>query len=185
MPLIDMQAQEIADLWHYPAGYEPVTDSRVVLPLAALLVAGEVSARPRGLRLPPDAKLAAIEPLLSELELIAIEFPKFRDGRGFTLARALREQGFQGDIRAVGHVLPDQFAFLRQCGFTSVITPAEHPPAQFAAALAGAKTSRQLVNRLLHRGVPGHPRETGDPGASAREIRQFQAPPPGSPLSRG
>src|SRR5208283_4933157 len=57
-----------------------------------------------GLRLLPDAKLEEIAAQLPELALIEIEFPKFRDGRGFTLGRTLRERyGYKGDLRAVGH----------------------------------------------------------------------------------
>jgi uncharacterized protein (DUF934 family) len=89
--------------------------------------------------------------------LVEIEFPKFRDGRGFTLARALREHyGFKGDIRAVGHFIPDQFVALAACGFTSFVTPAEHPPAQFAAALsttAEARQPGQLLRRMVSRAL--------------------------------
>jgi len=55
---------------------------------------------------------------LPQLGLIAIEFPKFADGRGFSTARLLRERyGFNGEIRAVGTYLPDQIYYLRRCGF--------------------------------------------------------------------
>jgi uncharacterized protein (DUF934 family) len=61
------------------------------------------------------AQLAADLP---HINLIAIEFPKFADGRGFSSARLLRERyGFKGEIRAVGAYLPDQIYYLRRCGF--------------------------------------------------------------------
>ncbi len=57
---------------------------------------------------------------LADIGRIDLEFPAFGDGRAFTLARRLREQmNFTGEIRAVGHVLPDQAAFLLRCGFDS------------------------------------------------------------------
>lgn len=78
-----------------------------------------------GLRLPPEAALdETLLAALPHLRLVALEFPKFRDGRGFTLARALREQaGWQGEIRAVGHLIPDQYQFLDRVGVTSVALP--------------------------------------------------------------
>ena len=52
------------------------------------------------------------------LELIALEFPTFRDGRAYSSARLLRERyGFSGELRAVGDVLRDQFLFMHRCGF--------------------------------------------------------------------
>jgi uncharacterized protein (DUF934 family) len=53
-----------------------------------------------------------------ELPLIAVNFPKFNDGRGFSIGRLLRERyGFRGQLRAIGDVLRDQLLFLRRCGF--------------------------------------------------------------------
>ena len=53
------------------------------------------------------------------LSLVALEFPKFRDGRAFSWARLLRTRfGFRGDIRAVGDFLYDQIAFQRRVGFS-------------------------------------------------------------------
>jgi uncharacterized protein (DUF934 family) len=52
------------------------------------------------------------------LSLIAVQFPKFTDGRGFSTARLLRERyGFRGELRAIGDVLRDQLLFLARCGF--------------------------------------------------------------------
>ena len=51
---------------------------------------------------------------------IRIAFPSFSDGRGFTLARLLRLAGYQGRLRAHGHVIADQYAMARRCGFDEV-----------------------------------------------------------------
>ncbi|MFK8022007.1 MAG: DUF934 domain-containing protein [Pseudomonadales bacterium] len=57
---------------------------------------------------------------LQNIELIAINFPVFSDGRGFSYARTLREEyKYAGDIRAIGDVLPDQLAYMARCGFSS------------------------------------------------------------------
>lgn len=54
------------------------------------------------------------------IDMIRIPFPGFADGRGFTLARLLRRRGFAGRLRAVGHVIADQYAMARRCGFDEV-----------------------------------------------------------------
>ncbi len=71
-----------------------------------------------GVRLPSDRGLDPIVPLLPRLALVAIEFPKHTDGRGYSLARLLRERhGFAGEVRAVGNVLRDNLLFMHRCGF--------------------------------------------------------------------
>lgn len=57
---------------------------------------------------------------LQRLPLIAIDFPKFVDGRGYTSARLLRTRfGFEGELRAVGDVLHDQLFYMSRCGIDS------------------------------------------------------------------
>jgi uncharacterized protein (DUF934 family) len=70
-----------------------------------------------GVQVPSD-KLPSDIPQLGRLALIAIEFPKFTDGRGFTIAHQLRlRHGFIGELRAVGWVLRDQLFYMERCGF--------------------------------------------------------------------
>ena len=72
---------------------------------------------------------ALLRPYLNRLDLVVLRFPIFRDGRGFTQARELREYlRFSGEIRAEGHILPDQAAFLRRCGVDSVVLPKNGDP---------------------------------------------------------
>jgi uncharacterized protein (DUF934 family) len=87
-------------------------------PLTPLAQADEGS----GLRVivPPDADAAALVAASNRFALIAVAFPKFSDGRGFSLARRLRDLGYRGRLRATGHLIPDQFAFARACGFDEV-----------------------------------------------------------------
>ena len=56
---------------------------------------------------------------LGQLALIEISFPAFRDGRGYSAARILREAGYTGELRAAGDVLVDQIPLMRRCGFDS------------------------------------------------------------------
>lgn len=139
MPLINTQAVEIKD----PLGlsFYPLAELPDTLPDLA------------GVVLAPNADLALLEGREQNFAVIAIEFPKFRDGRGFTLARTLRQRGYQRDLRAVGHFLPDQFLALRACGFSSFETPPEHKPEQFAAIIANPHQKGQLLRRSLPRAL--------------------------------
>ena len=73
----------------------------------------------RALDLTSDAGPEDVD-LASGLEMIRIDFPSSADGRGFTIARALRLRGFTGRLRAHGHVLADQYAMARRAGFDEV-----------------------------------------------------------------
>ncbi|RDW14273.1 DUF934 domain-containing protein [Paracoccus thiocyanatus] len=59
-----------------------------------------------------------------EHDLIAIDFPAMTDGRGFSLARLLRQKGYKGRLRAVGKLISDQYAMARRVGFDEVQIPA-------------------------------------------------------------
>lgn len=74
---------------------------------------------------------------LAQLQTIAIHFPKFADGRGYSLATLLRSRfGYRGELRAIGEVLRDQFNYLVRCGFDA-LQPAEgrYTDTQLLAAL--------------------------------------------------
>jgi uncharacterized protein (DUF934 family) len=69
--------------------------------------------------LAPDTPLADLAQHLHR-DLIAIDFPSMGDGRGFSLARRLRELGFKGRLRAAGRLIADQYAMARRVGFDEV-----------------------------------------------------------------
>ena len=62
-----------------------------------------------------DARALAAD--FDKLALIAVRFPKFTDGRGYSIARLLRRLGWKGELRAVGDVLRDQLFYMTRCGF--------------------------------------------------------------------
>ena len=74
------------------------------------------------LDLASDADPMAIT-LTPALRMIRVDFPSSADGRGFTIARTLRQRGYQGRLRARGHVLADQYAMARRAGFDEVEIP--------------------------------------------------------------
>ena len=86
-------------------------------------------------RLEPDEDARALIPFLDRLALIEVAFPKFRDGRGYSSARILREAGYAGELRAAGDVLVDQMPLMRRCGFDSFAPEAALDPAALDRAL--------------------------------------------------
>ncbi len=70
-------------------------------------------------RLEAGEDARALLPQLGQLALVEVSFPTFRDGRGYSAARVLREAGYTGELRAAGDVLVDQLPLMRRCGFDS------------------------------------------------------------------
>jgi uncharacterized protein (DUF934 family) len=70
------------------------------------------------LRLEPGDEPASIVDRLGGVARVEVNFPKFGDGRGYSIARLLRERyGYRGELRAVGHITRDLLFFLESCGF--------------------------------------------------------------------
>lgn len=97
-------------------------------------LAGQDDASAVRLEAGDDAR--ALLPHLGQLALVEVSFPSFRDGRGYSAGRLLREAGYEGELRAAGDVLVDQVAFMRRCGFDSFAPEAPIDPATVARSLA-------------------------------------------------
>jgi len=79
-----------------------------------------------GVWLKPDDDPELLADDVATLPLVAVDFPQFTDGRGYSTARLLREKlGFSGELRAIGDVLRDQLYYLRQCGFNAFAVRAD------------------------------------------------------------
>jgi uncharacterized protein (DUF934 family) len=88
-----------------------------------------------GVWLETDADPAAIAPDLARFDVIAVRFASFTDGRGYSLARLLRERyGYRGELRAIGDVLRDQLCYLSRCGFDAFALRADQNPEQALSA---------------------------------------------------
>jgi uncharacterized protein (DUF934 family) len=121
MPLIK-QGQPIADPFVHVA-------DEALLPAEGGVIVGlarwqedrgliEPRNAPVGVRLKPSDPVEQIAGDLDRLSVVALEFPKFNDGRAMSQARLLRERyGYRGEIRATGKVLRDLLLFLHRCGF--------------------------------------------------------------------
>ncbi|KAA1193132.1 DUF934 domain-containing protein [Pseudohalioglobus sediminis] len=81
-----------------------------------------LAAKDRGSRavvLEPGESLAPLIEHIEEIPLVLVNFPTFMDGRGFSYGRELRERGYSGELRAVGHFMRDQLTYLSRCGFNA------------------------------------------------------------------
>jgi uncharacterized protein (DUF934 family) len=91
---------------------------------------------PLGIRLRSDQPPELIADDLARFDVVALEFPKFRDGRAYSYARLLRERyGFKGELRAVGEVLLEQLFFMLRTGFDAFEIVSADPLKDYRTAL--------------------------------------------------
>jgi uncharacterized protein (DUF934 family) len=162
----------VADNWRLlelgPAADLPELPQRcdVIVPLGLWLERREdLVAYPRNLGLWLDAHEdpESIGGDTGRLALIAVNFPKFGDGRGYSIARLLRGRyGYKGELRAIGDVLHDHLYFMEQCGFDAFALredqDAQEALSFFATFSDGYQTSvlrpAPLFRRRLAEGNP-------------------------------
>ena len=129
-----------SDAWTTLEDGEDLVPGPVIVSLARFgaeaeeLLAGE---RPVGVRLRSDEGVEGLAYDLPRLALVALEFPKFRDGRALTSAQLLRERfRFGGEVRAVGEVLREQAFFMVRCGFNAFVPSDGSSAEEWAGAAA-------------------------------------------------
>ncbi|WP_342625262.1 DUF934 domain-containing protein [Pseudomonas alkylphenolica] len=128
------------DGWHLVRESESaLPEGLLILPLDLWLArqASQPGGRD-GLWLGPDDEVEPLQPWLAQLPLIAIDFPSFRDGRGYSQAYLIRTRlGWHGELRAIGDVLRDQLSHMRQCGFDSFAVREDKSAEDALKGLAG------------------------------------------------
>jgi uncharacterized protein (DUF934 family) len=136
-----------------------VPGGRVIVPLAVWQARrAELVARGAaiGVWLAGDEDPAALAADLPQLAVVAVNFPKFADGRGYSIAALLRTRhAYRGELRAIGDVLRDQFFYLTRCGF-DVLQPKEgkYSDAQLEAALASFADFSEPYQAAIDRPAP-------------------------------
>jgi uncharacterized protein (DUF934 family) len=148
----------------------PIPDGvAVIVPAARFLADAEDILRrdaPTGVEWPNNRAVAELEPYLDRLAAIVLAFPNFKDGRGYSQARQLRERyRFAGEMRAAGQILRDQFLFLVRAGFDALEVKKPADAEAFAATLARYSVFYQPA---------GDPR----PAAPQRRLGRFATPSP-------
>ncbi|WP_394169397.1 DUF934 domain-containing protein [Saccharospirillum alexandrii] len=135
----DGQRQD--DLWTLIDDDAPLpAEGPVILPLAlyqAQKAEWDASDRDLGVWLNDEQMAEDVTDSLDNLALIALRFPKFADGRGFSKARLLRERyGYSGELRAIGDFLPDQVFYMGRCGINAFACRTEDEASIALALLA-------------------------------------------------
>lgn len=96
-----------------------------------------------GVAIANDFDVAELQSLLSQLAVIAVDFPSFADGRAFSQARLLRRQGFEGQIRAQGDVTWDRLRFMHRCGIDAMQIAEDRYSAAMTAAFSEINVRNQ------------------------------------------
>jgi uncharacterized protein (DUF934 family) len=140
MPLVE-NGRIVEDRYVRLDAEAPIPDRvPIIVPAARFLAhADELIRRDGSLGVlwPNDRRVAELQLWLGHLALIALVFPKFKDGRAYSQARLLRETySFRGTLRATGDVLRDQFHFLARAGFDSFEVKKDADARAFADVLA-------------------------------------------------
>lgn len=92
------------------------------------------SDQPLGVQINGDQNFELVLENIQRLSLVVLEFPAFTDGRGFSFARILRRNGFEGEIRATGDVGQDRLGYMTRCGINAFEIDDERFKPEFAAA---------------------------------------------------
>lgn len=137
MPLVK-QGRIVTDPFvHVADGVELPADGAILVPAARFFEDPETllkRAGKLGVVWPNNRDLADLVPYLDRLAAVALVFPSFRDGRAYSQARLLRERhGYDGELRAAGQVLRDQFVFMLRAGFDTFEVKKDADADAFAA----------------------------------------------------
>jgi uncharacterized protein (DUF934 family) len=138
------------DAWTTIADDTPVPETGdVIVSLTRWLAQSpslSATGRRIGVRLQPDDDVEQIAATLGAIALVEVDFPKFTDGRGYSTARLLRDRlGFAGEVRATGHVLPDQVFYMARCGFDAFELADGKSPDDALAALEAFSVTYQAA----------------------------------------
>jgi uncharacterized protein (DUF934 family) len=165
MAKIIKNGQILADDWQLLRLVEGETPETVAIPAGKVLVPlavwqtrqAELADRAElGVWLDSAEPAAALAADVARLSVVAVNFPKFADGRGYSIATLLRTRhGYAGELRAIGEVLRDQFFFLTRCGFDA-LQPADgrYSDAQLEAALASLADFSEPYQAAVDRPAP-------------------------------
>ena len=110
--------------WDESEKIKSINKKKVILTKGLWIQKGQLLKKNKiisGIQLNSDESLDEITDDILYFSLIQFNFLSFKDGRPFSIAKTLRKKfNFKKEIRASGHILPDQYIFLIRCGFDTV-----------------------------------------------------------------
>ena len=152
---IILDGKVVADEWTLISATEEgaatLPPGKLILPLNvwlaqrdALIAARSGSSAALGVWLDSNQDPAELADDIERFDVIAINFPKFTDGRGYSIAALLRDRyGFKGELRAIGDVLRDQLFYLQRVGFNAFAVRSDRDIHDAVKALADFSESYQ------------------------------------------
>ena len=157
MPSIILDGAIVEDGWKTiedgeAPSLEQLSDGNYLVPLSVWnafiteLMVAEVKTPPAniGLWIASTELPEQIEGDIKAIPVIAVDFPVFADGRGFSIGRLLRERyEYKGQLRAIGQPIRDQLNYLVRCGFNAVALAEHYDPEQALASLKGLSNTYQ------------------------------------------
>jgi uncharacterized protein (DUF934 family) len=139
-----------------------VPEGKIIVPLAVWLAQHDaLAARGAvGVWISPDESADAIRTELDKFGVVAIDFPKFTDGRGYSIAYNLRKRlGYKGELRAIGDVLRDQLFSMHRVGFDAYAT---RPDRDIHDALKGLTVFSETYQASADQDLPLYRRHVRD-----------------------
>jgi uncharacterized protein (DUF934 family) len=130
-----------------------IKNRQIVAENAPSSEAGEV------VRLEPQDDPASVAGRLGRAARVEVNFPKFGDGRGYSIAFLLRERyGYKGELRAVGWVVRDHLLYMENCGFDAFLLREGEDPAE---ALTGFNDFSEAYQASVTKPLPLFRRRSG------------------------
>ncbi len=136
MPKLIKNECVVDDNWQVLQESETLIEGNIIVPLQAWLEHKDTlkTRTAVGVWLNSDQPPTVLADDLAHIQVIAINFPTFMDGRGFSYARELRERyGYTGEIRAIGLFIRDQLYYLKRCGFDAFALTTSDPETAIAS----------------------------------------------------
>lgn len=121
MPVLVKDQQIVADTWQLLEAIPDYVPANAIVPVDQL-----TNTNANAVWVDGDLEVDEIGIQLATLDLVAVHFPMFADGRGLSLGTLLRTRyDFKGELRAIGEVQPDLTPFMLRCGFDAFVLPSE------------------------------------------------------------
>ncbi|CAN7371885.1 DUF934 domain-containing protein [Duganella sp. LjRoot269] len=170
----DWQVLRLAEPVEGAPKHDPATvsvpEGKFIVPLSLWLVqrellAARAAAGGIGVWIAPDERPETLKDDLAKLAVVAVDFPKFTDGRGYSIAYNLRTRlGWTGELRAIGDVLRDQLFSMQRVGFNAYAT---RPDRSIHDALKGLSDFSETYQASVDQKVPLFRRHARNVGVGA------------------